>query len=92
MSRPLCSALATKIRPAVALMIQNDATIAKSPPLFKDYIELSASGSNAGRNMAVMRLESLVTPLVQNSLAIQKLLDDPSVFPSDRPTPMTTSG
>jgi hypothetical protein len=82
MSRPLCSALATKIRPAVALMLQNDATIAKSPPLFSDYIKLSAAGSDSGRDMAVYRLNNLVTPLVQNSLAIQKLLEDPDVFPT----------
>lgn len=81
MSRPLCSALATKIRPAVALMMQNDATIAKSPPLFLDYIKLSSAGSDSGRDMAVYRLNSLVTPLVQNSLAVQKFLEDPSVFP-----------
>lgn len=82
MSRPLCSALASKIRPAVALMMENDETIAKSPPLFKDYINLSAAGSDSGRDMAVYRLNTLVTPLVQNSLAIQKLLEDPSVFPA----------
>jgi hypothetical protein len=81
MSRPLCSALATKIRPAVALMLQNDATIAKSPPLFSDYINLTSAGSDSGRDMAVYRLNGLVTPLVQNSLAVQKLLEDPSVFP-----------
>ena len=81
MSRPLCSALATKIRPAIAMMMQNDATIAKSPPLFSDYIELSAAGSDSGRDMAVYHLNTLVTPLVQNSLAVQKLLEDPSVFP-----------
>ncbi|HTZ53826.1 MAG TPA: hypothetical protein VMB20_02090 [Candidatus Acidoferrum sp.] len=81
MSRPLCSALATKIQPAVALMIQNDVTIAKSPPLFADYIQLSSAGSDSGRDMSVYRLNQLVTPLVQNSLAIQKLLEDPSVFP-----------
>ena len=86
-SRPLCSALATKFRPAIAMMIQNDATIAKSPPLFKSYIDSGAAGSDAGQNMAVMHLENLVTPLVQNTLAIQKLLDDPSVFPSDPKTP-----
>jgi hypothetical protein len=82
MSRPLCSALATKIRPAVALMMQNDATIAKSPPLFTDYIKTASAGSDSGRDMAVYRLNSLVTPLVQNSLAIQKLLEDPDVFPA----------
>ncbi|HEX8806082.1 MAG TPA: hypothetical protein VF741_03990, partial [Candidatus Aquilonibacter sp.] len=82
LSRPLCSALATKIRPAVAMMLQNDATIAKSPPLFADYIKTSAAGSDSGRDMAVYRLNNLVTPLVQNSLAIQKLLEDPDVFPN----------
>lgn len=82
MSRPLCSALATKIQPAVAMMIQNDAVIAKSPPLFSDYIKLSSAGSDSGRDMSVYRLNQLVTPLVQNSLAIQKLLEDPSVFPA----------
>jgi hypothetical protein len=81
LSRPLCSALATKIQPAVAMMIENDKVIAKSPPLFSDYIKLSSAGSDSGRDMAVYRLNQLVTPLVQNSLAIQKLLEDPSVFP-----------
>jgi hypothetical protein len=82
LSSPLCSALATKIRPAIALMMQNDATIAKSPPLFSDYIHLTSAGSDSGRDMAVYRLNNLVTPLVQNSLAVQKLLEDPSVFPT----------
>ena len=82
MSRPLCGALATKIRPAVAMMMENDAVIAKSPPLFTDYIKTSSAGSDSGRDMAVYRLNRLVTPLVQNSLAIQKLLEDPSVFPA----------
>jgi hypothetical protein len=82
MSRPLCSALATKIRPAIALMMENDETIAKSPPLFSDYIKTVAAGSDPGRDMAVYRLGTLVNPLVQNSLAIQKLLEDPDVFPN----------
>jgi hypothetical protein len=80
-SSPLCSALATTVRPAIAMMMQNDATIAKSPPLFGDYIKLSAAGSDSGKDMSVYRLNSLVTPLVQNTLAIQKLLEDPSIFP-----------
>ena len=80
-TRPMCSALATTIRPAIALMMQNDATIAKSPPLFGDYITMSAAGSDAGKDMSVHRLNNLVTPLVQNTLAIQKLLEDPSIFP-----------
>jgi hypothetical protein len=83
-SRPLCSALATKFRPAIAMLIQNDAIIAKSPALFKNYVDMSAAGSDAGQSMAVMHLNNLVTPLVQNTLAVQKLLNDPSVFP-DKP-------
>ncbi|HUN28575.1 MAG TPA: hypothetical protein VMV65_02110 [Alphaproteobacteria bacterium] len=86
-SSPICSALKTKFRPAVAMLIQNDATIAKSPALFKDYIDFTAAGSDAGQNMAVMHLENLVQPLVQNTLAIQKMLDDPSIFPDNPQTP-----
>jgi hypothetical protein len=81
-SRPLCSALAAKVRPALAMFIQNDQTIAKSPPLFNDYIKLASAGSDSGKDMSVYRLNQLVTPLVQNSLAIQKLLEDPSTFPN----------
>jgi hypothetical protein len=80
-SRPLCSALQTRIRPAIGMMIQNDQTIAKSPPMFNDYISSKVSGSDGRTNLAVMHLENLVTPLVNNILAIQKLLEDPSVFP-----------
>jgi len=88
-SRPLCSALASTIRPAVAMMIQSDRTIAKSPAFFKDYIDLTAAGSSAGQDMAVMHLEILVPSLVQNTLAIQKLLENTSIFPDD---PQNTEG
>ncbi|HTX57811.1 MAG TPA: hypothetical protein VMD47_11990 [Candidatus Acidoferrales bacterium] len=81
-TRPLCSALASKIRPAVAMMIQDDAVIAKGPPLFGEYIKTASAGSDAGKDMAIYHLNNLVTPLVQNTLAIQKLLEDPSVFPT----------
>jgi hypothetical protein len=80
-SRPLCSALATTVRPVLGMLLQNDQTIAKSPPLFGDYIKMSAAGSDSGRDMSIHRLNNLVTPLVQNTLAIQKLLEDPSIFP-----------
>ncbi|HUA07856.1 MAG TPA: hypothetical protein VMA98_01185 [Candidatus Acidoferrales bacterium] len=83
LSRPLCSALETKIRPAIAMMMESDKTIAKSPPLFGDYIKSAANDSDAGQDMAVNRLNYLVGPLVQNTLAIQKMLEDPSVFRPD---------
>jgi len=79
-SRPLCSALHTKVAPAIAMMAQNDVTIAKSPPMFKDYITARFNQSDAAQTLTLIHLESLVTPLVNNVLAIQKLLDDPSVF------------
>jgi hypothetical protein len=34
---PLCARLHERIRPAVAMILQNDRSIAKSPPLFKKY-------------------------------------------------------
>src|ERR1700678_107542 len=80
-SRPLCSALATTVRPVLGMLLQNDQTSARSPPLFGDYIKMSAAGSDSGRDMSIHRLNNLVTPLVQNTLAIQKLLEDPSIFP-----------
>jgi hypothetical protein len=86
-SRPLCSALHSTIAPAVGMMLQNDQTIAKSPPLFNDYIRAAfdnptqSGDANPAMDLAVMRLENLVTPLADNVLAIQKQLEDKSVFP-----------
>jgi hypothetical protein len=87
-SRPLCSALKGTIAPAIGMMMQNDQTIAKSPPLFQDYVKAAFEnqgsaadeGASPAQNLAVLRLENLVTPLVNNILAIQKQLEDPSVF------------
>jgi hypothetical protein len=89
-SRPLCSALKGAIAPAVGMMLQNDQTIAKSPPLFQDYVKAAFEdsggagdpGASPAQNLAVMRLENLVSPLADNILAIQKQLEDPSVFPN----------
>jgi hypothetical protein len=85
-TRPLCSSLADRIRPALGMMIDNDATIAKSVSYFEEYVKRATEGSDAGRDIAVLHLETLVTPLVNNTLAIQKMLEDPSVFP---PVPRT---
>ena len=80
-SRPLCSSLQDRIRQALGLMIENDAAIQKSLLDFSQYIKRATEGSEAGKDIAVLRLENLVTPLVRNTLAVQKLLEDPSVFP-----------
>jgi hypothetical protein len=85
-TRPLCSALHSKAAPAIAMIAQNDATIAKSPKFFQDYVSAEFNQSDPAKNIALLHLEDLVTPLVTNVLAIQKLLDDPSVFPDNPQT------
>lgn len=84
--RPLCSALRTKIAPSIAMLRENDKTIAKSPQYFKDFGTAQFNQSEGAKNMALNHLEYLVSPLANNVLAIQKLLEDPSVFP---PNPLT---
>ncbi len=86
--RPLCSVLHGKVAPALGMMIQNDKTIAKSPALFNAYIQGAESvdsqdpdqNASARQNMSVMRMENLVSPLADNVLAIQKILEDPQAF------------
>jgi hypothetical protein len=87
-SSPLCSALRTRIAPSLAMISQNDVTIAKSDPLFKRYIQDTTGGDTdkASRDMGVVRLSNLVRPLVDNILATQKLLEDPTIFPNNPKT------
>ncbi|MGC9991156.1 MAG: hypothetical protein ABSD52_01995 [Candidatus Cybelea sp.] len=47
-SRPLCSELRQRIKPAIGMMMENDATIKKSPSLFKQYNAASLYGSDPG--------------------------------------------
>src|SRR5579863_1914465 len=47
-SRPLCSELRQHIKPAIGMMMENDATIKKSPSLFKQYNTASLYGSDPG--------------------------------------------
>jgi hypothetical protein len=47
-SRPLCSELRQRIKPAIGMMMENDATIKKSPNLFKQYNAASLYGSDPG--------------------------------------------
>jgi hypothetical protein len=84
--RPLCSALRTKIQPAIGMMLQNDDLIAKSPAQFKEYSQGQFAKSDAQRSLALVRLSNLVTPIADNAIAIEKLLDDPNVFPPNERT------
>lgn len=48
LTRPLCSQLHQRIAPAIGMMLQNDATIKKSPALFKEYNTAALYGADAG--------------------------------------------
>jgi hypothetical protein len=105
---PLCSQLHDRVRPAVAMILENDHTIAKSQPLFKKYARgaFGAQDPAAGQytngapppdsiyaqsgetSMALQQMSYLVSPIAQNLLAAQKLLDaadlvQPTGNPSD---------
>lgn len=79
--RPLCSALRTKIAPSIGMILQNNKMIAKGPDMFKQYADARFSQSEGGQHMTVYKMQNLVLPLADNILAVQKLLDDPTVFP-----------
>jgi len=86
--RPLCAALSQHVKPVIGMMLQNDRTIAQSPPLFKRYNQDVADEdphdrySNTGaRTLTLYHLEKLVGPLAKNVLAMQKELGDPNTFP-----------
>ncbi len=77
---PLCTGLRQNIGPAIGKVLQNDHTIAQSRPLLRGYVKATATGS-ISKDLQVSRVERLITPLVQNTAAIEKLLNDPFVFP-----------
>lgn len=76
-SSPLCTGLRRAIGPAIGKVLQNDGYIARSRPMFQDYVQNSALGSKAGVDMDVMHMEGLISPLVQNTQAIERYLNDP---------------
>jgi hypothetical protein len=103
-TRPLCSELHEHIAPAIAMMLQNDQTIKKSPDLFSRYNKAALYGAdnsasndngahggtpmtgeaangtmNPSQNMALLGMENLVSPIANNIIAIQKLLDSPAL-------------
>jgi hypothetical protein len=87
-TRPICAQLQHTIAPAVGMLLQDDQDIAKSPPIFNQYIQnafLSADPksaydstnySSAGRDMALQRMEALVPSLAQNVIGVQKLIEN----------------
>ncbi|MBV9719567.1 MAG: hypothetical protein JOZ77_09610 [Candidatus Eremiobacteraeota bacterium] len=87
-ARPICSELQRHIAPAIGMLLQNDVSISKSPPIFKEYIRnafmtadpKSASDSSnnpsPGRDMALQHMEALVPRLAQNVIAVQKIVEN----------------
>jgi hypothetical protein len=88
----LCARLHERVRPAVAMILENDTKIAKSPPLFKKYqigtLSSYQTSGNAPSNgdsiynqspettMALQQMSYLVIPIARNLIAAQTLLDD----------------
>ena len=81
-TRRLCSALEKTVKPAIGMILQNDQTISKSPKIFSDYNMAMGYGTQGSQDMAVLHMENLVSPLVDNILAAQKMLGDPNAFPA----------
>ncbi len=52
-TRPLCTQLHERIAPAIGMMLQNDATIKKSPDLFKQYNTSALYGADAGQGSSM---------------------------------------
>lgn len=86
-TRPICAQLQHTIAPAVGMLLEDDRDIAKSPPIFGDYLRNAFLSSDpksgydttnyqsAGRDMALQRMEQLVPSLAQNVIAVQKLVE-----------------
>lgn len=84
-SRPLCTQLREHIKPAIGMLLENDANIKKSPDLFARYNlgalqgNDSGSGSNGEQEMALLALENLIRPIANNVIAIQTMLSNPQL-------------
>jgi hypothetical protein len=88
--RPACAELNQHVLPMVAMVLQDDKNIAKSPAIFDNYIATALkSGSHSsafdvtdydspGRTMALQNMERLVPSLATNVIAIQKMLENTS--------------
>lgn len=84
-SRPLCSQLRERIKPAIGMLLENDAQIKKGPDFFQRYNlgalqgNDSGIGSNGEQEMALLGLENLVRPIANNVIAIQTILSSPQL-------------
>ncbi len=74
---PLCQRLHERVRPSVAMILQNDAGISKSPPLFKRYQRGSltaATGTQFGYgNAQTPNGDSVYTHTPETDMAMQQM-------------------
>lgn len=82
----LCARIHDHVRPAVAMVLENDQRIAKSVPLFNRYNrQILENGSNsinvssASQSMTIQQMSYLVIPTARNLIAAQTLMDDPNL-------------
>lgn len=82
-STPLCSALRSRVGPAIAALLQNDATIEQAPgrlnQIYRDTLLGAPSGwGSPEAHVFINRgsLEALVTPLTTNFKEVDDLLAD----------------
>jgi hypothetical protein len=74
-SSPMCSALHERVGPAIASIIDNDAKIASSGPIFGSmYHDDVITRSQLRMSMDVMRMENLITPIAENITSAQAQL------------------
>jgi hypothetical protein len=94
----LCARLHERVRPAVALILENDQKIAKSPALFKRYergaltsLDVAGATPSVGdsiynqtpeTSMALQQMSYLVLPTARNIITAQTLLDDAKLVDS----------
>jgi hypothetical protein len=73
---PLCARLHEKIRPAIALILENDKIIAKSPALFRQYGKAAfnaPSQDNSGTNGAPGGNDSINVDSPATNIALQRM-------------------
>lgn len=72
----LCTRLHERVRPAVAMILQNDQTIAKSPALFANYARGTLSGlggTDANGKGAPQNYDSINTETPETKMALQQM-------------------
>ena len=77
---PFCSALRTRVAPAIEHVMLADKAIDASPPIFKSMYHDDVILKSAGHmDFDVQHMEYLITPIASNIKAAEALLNDPEL-------------